>query len=89
MNGLLKAFYWIGLWIGFALGICFAGALAGGLLFPVAGSLLGMDLPLAEMLRNGLFDGGFLALIWAPGASFVICLMLAHRQYSTKRDKVR
>lgn len=63
-----------------ALGITLAGALVGACLFVVVGSAIGMDLSTTELLRNGFFDGGFLALIWAPGAAFVRVLVLAHRQ---------
>lgn len=70
--------FWSGAWVAGVLAICSAGALAGALLFPVAGHLLGMDLRTGEMIRNGAFDGGFLALIWAPGLSFVGCLMWGH-----------
>ena len=80
MNLFGQAFRWIGLWLGLVLLICLAGALAGALLFPVGGLLLGLELPVADMLRNGIMDGGFLALIWAPGISFVACLMWAHRK---------
>ena len=74
----LRAIKWVFLWLLLALAICWAGAVSGGLLFPVAGLLLRMDLPVREMVLNGLLDGGFLALIWAPGLSFVVCLMWGH-----------
>lgn len=62
------------------LGITLAGALVGACLFVVVGSAIGMDLSTTELLRNGLFDGGFLALIWAPGAAFVMVLIHANRK---------
>ena len=83
MNPLLQAAYWGGLWLGLIAAICLVGAFLGGLTFPLIGSLLEMDLSAGEMLRNGLMDGGFLALIWAPGLSFVACLMWAR----SKRQK--
>lgn len=43
-----------------------------------------MDLPPARMLVNGLKDGGFYALIWAPGLALVICIMRAHKLYAGK-----
>lgn len=55
-----------------------AGAMAGSVLYPLVGSLLRMDLSVPDMFLNGVFDGGFYALIWAPGISFVACLMGAH-----------
>jgi hypothetical protein len=79
MAYLSTAAKWFGRWLFMVLAICLAGALAGGLLFPLFGHLLGMDLGTGEMIRNGIHDGAFLALIWAPGISFVACLMLARR----------
>lgn len=56
------------------------GGLLGALLFPLAGSLLRMDLTLLEMARNGFRDGAFLAFIWAPGASFIVVVMAAYEK---------
>ena len=77
MKLLLVALVWVVRWLLLTIGICLAGALVGAILFPVAGHLLAMDLGTREMVTNGIFDGGFLALIWAPGISFVVCLMWA------------
>ena len=60
--------------------ITLAGALVGALLFIVVGTLFGMDLTPAQLIRNGLFDGGFFALIWAPGISFVTLIIQAHKR---------
>jgi hypothetical protein len=79
MKLLRSGLCWLGLWLGLVCLICLGGAVAGAVLFPAVGLLLGMDLTAGEMARNGLLDGGFLALIWAPGVSFVACLMRAHR----------
>ncbi|MEX0330499.1 MAG: hypothetical protein AB3N64_03660 [Puniceicoccaceae bacterium] len=76
---------WGLLWFGLVGLICLAGAIAGAILFPVVGFLLGMDLSAGEMLRNGLYDGGFFALIWAPGLSLVICIMRVHALSSKNR----
>jgi len=57
-----------------------AGGLLGSVLFPVVGSLLGMDLTLPEMAGNGFRDGAFYAFIWAPGASFVAVVMAVHEK---------
>ncbi|MGC9452065.1 MAG: hypothetical protein ACP5I4_11530 [Oceanipulchritudo sp.] len=81
MNRLVQAAGWFAFWLLLVAGITLAGAILGAVLFPVAGLLLGMDLEVPRMARNGWFDGGFLALIWAPGISFVACLMRAHRRY--------
>lgn len=84
---LKAALAWFLRWLLLVSLICFAGALAGLVLFPVGGHLLGMELSTAEMARNGAFDGGFLALIWAPGLGLVICIMWARDRWVKKRDK--
>ncbi|NDV63066.1 hypothetical protein G0Q06_11430 [Puniceicoccales bacterium CK1056] len=60
--------------------ITLAGALCGAVLFVLVGMLWNMDFTLGELIRNGLFDGGFLALIWAPGISFVALVVQAHKR---------
>lgn len=69
---------WIGLGLVLTLAITLTGGLLGSLLFPLVGSFLGMNLAVWEMARYGFFDGAFLALIWAPGASIVAGFMGAH-----------
>jgi amino acid transporter len=65
-------------WLLLVVAIVAAGAVAGALLYPLFGTLLGMDLSVREMFLNGVLDGGFYAMIWAPGVSFVACLMGAN-----------
>lgn len=71
---------WIGLWALLVMAMTLAGAVAGGVLYPLVGSLLGMDLGLLEMVRNGVFDGGFYAFIWAPATGFVLCMIGVHEK---------
>ena len=66
---------WLSLGVLILLVIVSAGAVAGSILYPVGGLLLGMDLSLREMLRYGMADGAFYALIWAPGISIVLCII--------------
>lgn len=61
------------------------GAALGSLAYPFFGTLLGMDLSLREFFLNGVKDGGFYALIWAPGISLVACIMAAHWKKHGKR----
>jgi len=75
-------FRWIAIWLALTVGFVVSGGILGSILFPIVGLLAGMEYPVMEMLRNGAFDGAFLALIWAPGGSFVICLMLAKKRKS-------
>lgn len=66
-----------------------AGGVLGSLLYPVFGSLLGMKLHVLEMAANGLYDGAFYALIWAPGISLVLCIMAAHHKMRMTRHNER
>lgn len=75
-----RGWWWIGIWHGWVALIVAVGALIGAVLFPLIGSLAGMDYTVAAMLRRGVFDGGFYALIWAPGAAFVICVVQSRRR---------
>ena len=78
---LFAVFKWLSVWIGITAGITLAGAVLGALLFPVGGVLFGYQVEIQTMAWNGLQDGGFLAFIWAPGISFVICVMLIRNKY--------
>jgi hypothetical protein len=71
---------WAGLWLLLVGALVATGGLLGACLFPLIGSAIGMDLGIADMVRNGLFDGAFYALIWAPGLSLVACIMAAHEK---------
>ena len=77
---------WVG-WFGLGLVIIVVmvsiGALLGGTLYPLVGVVIGKDLPILRMLRLGVMDGAFLAFIWAPGLSIVLCIAGA---YEKRRD---
>ncbi|NBD38908.1 MAG: hypothetical protein GVY10_10095 [Verrucomicrobia bacterium] len=75
-----RCWRWVGRWHLLVLAITAGGAVAGCLLFVVIGSLAQLDYSLGELARNGLADGGFYALIWAPGISLVACVMQAYRR---------
>lgn len=55
-----------------------AGALVGTVLYGTVGVWLVDGMPLADLLRKGAHDGAFLAGVWAPGTSIVLCFMRAH-----------
>jgi len=78
---------WIFIWVILTTGIVIFGAVAGGLIFPAGGFLLGLDLEPWVMIRNGVLDGGFYALIWAPGISFVVCVLAIHTRRSENSNK--
>jgi hypothetical protein len=69
---------WFFIWLLLVLVIVGSGAAVGGLAYPFFGTLLGMDLSMREFFVNGVKDGGFYALIWAPGISLVVCIMAAN-----------
>lgn len=70
----------IGLFVLIVCAITLAGALCGAALFLAVGKLFAMDYGTGELLRNGFYDGGFLALIWAPGISFVALVIRSYRK---------
>lgn len=76
----LAGLQWAGLWVLMVAAMVAAGALLGALLFLLIGTLAGIGESPTARLLSGLYNGGFYLLIWAPGVSFVACLMLAHRR---------
>lgn len=81
-----RTWLWIGRWHLLVVLITMAGAIAGSMLYPLFGQLIGMNMPVGEMLNNGAKDGGFYAFIWAPGISFVSCLIWRNRGKSTNHS---
>ncbi|MCD8483090.1 MAG: hypothetical protein LR015_10755, partial [Verrucomicrobia bacterium] len=66
-----RTLYWVQFWHAGVILMCAAGALVGMVAFILIGTLAGMDYSLPQLARNGLRDGGFYALIWAPGTVLV------------------
>lgn len=56
------------------------GALVGAIIFPIVGTLAGMDLTTAEMIVSGARQLGFLTFIWAVGIAIVMAFQRAHRR---------
>lgn len=83
-----RAWAWSGRWHGLVAGITAGGALVGGVVYPLVGGLAGLDYRLREMIWNGMTDGGFLALIWAPGISLVACVMWAVRRHRAEKAAI-
>lgn len=53
------------------LGLCALGGLLGALVFPLAGHLGGSQKTHAELVVKGAKSGGFIFMVWAPGAALV------------------
>jgi len=82
-----RAGAWLALWHGW-LGLMVAcGAVLGALLFPLGRWVFGVDIPWTQAVLAGLRDGAFYFLIWAPGVSFVLCVMEAHDSVKIQRAK--
>lgn len=63
--------------MGYTLGIIGLGTILGAILFPLVGHLAGVDKTTLSLISMGIYDGGFYAMIWAPGTALVICVYLA------------
>lgn len=74
-----SAYAWLLFWHVCVMAIVAVGAFIGGLLFPLVGSLARLDYSLWVMIRRGLLDGGFYALVWGPGIGFVVCAIRAKK----------
>ncbi|MCC5790544.1 MAG: hypothetical protein JJT75_12995 [Opitutales bacterium] len=69
---------WILHFIVYTAGFIAFGALAGAIVFPLVGTLLGMDLTISRMIVNGARDGGFYFTMWGPGLGFVYTIVQVH-----------
>lgn len=72
-----RALYWAGFWHAVVVTFILGGALAGGVLFVVVGSIAGMEAGIGDLFRSGLWNGGFYLLIWAPGIAIILCVIRA------------
>ena len=75
-----RSWKWVAWWHLLVFGLILAGGFVGSLLFLLVGTLPRLDYTASEMAFNGLRDGAFFALIWAPGISLVACVMQAYRR---------
>ena len=71
--------YWVVRFFLYLFLITLTGGILGSVLFPLVGTLLGMDYPLWVMIRRGFLDLAFYFFIWAPAISLVICIMQARK----------
>ena len=66
--------FWLNRVGGFVLtvvGLCALGGLLGALVFPLAGHFGGSQKTQAELVVAGAKSGGFIFMVWAPGAALV------------------
>lgn len=56
------------------------GAVVGAVVFPVVGTLAGMDMTGAAMALSGARQIGFLTFIWAVGIAIVMAFQHAYRR---------
>jgi hypothetical protein len=69
-----RARFWLHRVAGFfltVLGLCALGGLLGALVFPLAGHFGGSRKPYEELVVIGAKSGGFIFMVWAPGAALV------------------
>lgn len=59
--------------------ITVGGAIVGAILFPLVGTLAGMDMTAGAMALSGARQIGFLTFIWAVGIAIVMAFQRAHR----------
>jgi hypothetical protein len=83
-----KAYRWLGLWHLRVFGIVASGGVLGSILFLVVGSLFKLDYSSTELLKNGLLDGAFYALLWAPGISLIWCIIIAKKESDAQKSKM-
>lgn len=57
-----------------------AGALLGGIIFPLVGLIVDRDTTLAAMALSGARNLGFFAFVWAPGTAIVLAFRHAFRR---------
>ena len=67
-------------WLVLTVAIIACGAVVGAISFPIGGIIFGYEMEIRAMIHNGILDGGFYAMIWAPGISFVVCIMILRKK---------
>jgi len=70
----------MGLFLFFTIEITAIGALAGALVFPIAGKLMNAERGWHELTMLGIRNIGFWFFIWAPAIAIVRCVMRAYHE---------
>ncbi len=66
--------------LGWTTAISTGGAVLGAIIFPIVGTLAGMDMTVPAMIKSGARQIGFLTFIWAFGIAVVMAFQHAHRR---------
>ena len=73
--------YWGFLFLSYILGITLAGTIIGAIFYPLAGTILGFNHTILFMIKKGMLDISYLALVWAPGGAIVLCFIKAKNNF--------
>lgn len=68
----LRNLHWAPHFLVWTLGIVAVGAVLGAAVFPLVGSLAGMEKSAGELALNGARTLGFYFMVWAPGVGVVL-----------------
>ena len=69
--------YWGFLFLSYIVVITLAGAIIGAIFYPLVGTILGFNHTVLFMIKKGMLDISYLALVWAPGGAIVLCFIKA------------
>jgi len=76
---LRSALFYVGYVLLWSVVITTGGAIVGAIVFPIVGTLAGMDMTAAAMALSGARQIGFLTFIWAVGIAIVMAFQHAYR----------
>lgn len=71
---------WAGRWLAYVLLMMLTGGILGCIGFLAIGPLITTDYSLRFLAWRGFYDGAFWFMVWAPGVSFVICVIQARQR---------
>jgi hypothetical protein len=80
----LRDLHWALHFLVWTLGIVAVGAVLGAVVFPLVGSLAGVDKSAGELALTGARTLGFYFMVWAPGVGIVLTVK---NEYERRRRK--
>jgi hypothetical protein len=75
-----RSLHWSLYFLLWTIGLIAVGTVAGTLLFPLVGTLIGAQFTLGELAINGAKMLGFYFMLWAPGLALVMTIKRAYEQ---------